>query len=438
MISLILRHETIAYPTLWLLVWACALWPIAALSGSDESIEWPQFRGSARSGISQETGLLKSWPTNGPALLWTYDRCGVGYSGVVISKGKVFTAGTHSNGTEVIALNLEGKRLWSAPNASGQWRVPKNKTSWASRFGGSRSTPTVWGNMVFHLGLLGRLVALELETGKEIWAVDFKERFNAEPNEWGYSESVIVDRGRLYCLPGGDKGCMVCLDAATGETIWLCNDIPDKKASNASATLIEIEGVRQVITMTSALIVGVGAEDGELLWHVPHSNHFKENCEVPQFVAGILYVSSGYKYGSEAYRVGRGEGGSWHAERMWHQKKADNLHGGPIILDGFIYAAGYDFRGGFCIDLQTGALKWEHRKGIARSSYTFAEGLLYRLGEDGVMAIERPKPDAYHLVSRFKIPSVKKPKSLTHPVVCGKRLYIRHQQRLYCYDVGAE
>src|SRR5688500_2155385 len=32
--------------------------------------EWPQWRGPNRDGISTETGLLDSWPKEGPPLLW--------------------------------------------------------------------------------------------------------------------------------------------------------------------------------------------------------------------------------------------------------------------------------------------------------------------------------------------------------------------------------
>ena len=33
--------------------------------------DWPQWRGQNRDGKSPETGLLKSWPKDGPAKLWT-------------------------------------------------------------------------------------------------------------------------------------------------------------------------------------------------------------------------------------------------------------------------------------------------------------------------------------------------------------------------------
>jgi outer membrane protein assembly factor BamB len=152
-------------------------------------------------------------------------------------------------------------------------------------------------------------------------------------------------------------------------------------------------------------------------------------------VDGILYVSPGYRHGSEGYRIARGDGDAWVVQQIWRTSHADNLHGGPIIRDGFVFAAGYDRRGAFCLDLKAGAFKWRH-KPIGRSSYTFADGLLHRLGEDGTMAFERFNPKMYEPVCSFRIPTARTSKCLTHPVVCGKRLYIRHQQNLYCYDTA--
>ncbi len=184
------------------------------------------------------------------------------------------------------------------------------------------------------------------------------EAFNGVRNEWGYAESVLVEGNRLYCLPGGKLGFLVCLAADTGKLVWACTEMPDTQASNSSAIAVEIEGVRQIITMTTVLIAGVNAADGKLLWQTRHANRFRENCETPQYANGILYVSSGYGHGSEGYRIRKTETGAWSAEQVWRLDQADNLHGGPIILDGCVYGAGYDRKGAFCIDLQSGKFKW--------------------------------------------------------------------------------
>ena len=51
--------------------------------------DWPQFRGSHMIGKSSETGLLKEWPENGPAELWSVPL-GSGYGGASIYGNEVF------------------------------------------------------------------------------------------------------------------------------------------------------------------------------------------------------------------------------------------------------------------------------------------------------------------------------------------------------------
>src|ERR671917_361098 len=65
--------------------------------------EWPQWRGANRDGISKETGLLRQWPEGGPALAWKAAGAGMGYSSVVVSKGRVYTLGLRGDKEYVIA-----------------------------------------------------------------------------------------------------------------------------------------------------------------------------------------------------------------------------------------------------------------------------------------------------------------------------------------------
>src|SRR5262245_55032863 len=71
--------------------------------------DWPQWRGPDRSGVSRETGLLKSWPKDGPKLLWTYKNAGLGFSSFAVVGGNIYTLGTRDDKDEVIiALDKEG------------------------------------------------------------------------------------------------------------------------------------------------------------------------------------------------------------------------------------------------------------------------------------------------------------------------------------------
>src|SRR5512140_2225416 len=102
---------------------------VAAASASQP--EWPQWRGPNRNGISEETGLLKEWPKDGPPLLWTATGCGIGFSSVTTKDGLIYTAGAvKDKGTFVLAFDLDGTLRWKTLNGSRQWQVPKDKSRW--------------------------------------------------------------------------------------------------------------------------------------------------------------------------------------------------------------------------------------------------------------------------------------------------------------------
>jgi outer membrane protein assembly factor BamB/Ca2+-binding EF-hand superfamily protein len=76
--------------------------------------DWPQWRGPRRDGISTDTGLLKEWPTEGPAVLWQIETVGVGYSSLVIKDGRIYTQGDLDGVEHVLCHNAKtGKRIWA-------------------------------------------------------------------------------------------------------------------------------------------------------------------------------------------------------------------------------------------------------------------------------------------------------------------------------------
>ena len=166
------------------------------------SASWPQHHGPQRTNISPETGLLKEWPADGPPLVWQVTKCGDGYSGVTIADGLIFTAGNFGKTEMVLAFDLHGQLQWKASSGP----------AWDSASPGSRCTPTYYEGAVYMLNPQGRLTALDARTGRVRWTVDLVERFAARWGVWGLSENLLIDKGKLYCMPGGEQGRVVALD----------------------------------------------------------------------------------------------------------------------------------------------------------------------------------------------------------------------------------
>src|SRR5688572_13745138 len=180
---------------------------------------WPQWRGPDRTDVSQETGLLKEWPKDGPQRLWLFEDAGLGYSSFSIANGKLFTMGAREDTEFLICLDPNtGTELWSARIGS---RLLQDRGD------GPRGTPTVDGDMVFALGGQGTLVGVAVENGEVRWHKTMSSLGGNKP-KWGYCESVLIDGPRVICTPGGKDGAIVSLNKSDGEVIWQATDVSDR------------------------------------------------------------------------------------------------------------------------------------------------------------------------------------------------------------------
>jgi len=383
---------------------------------------WPDFHGPGRENKSRETGLLREWPKEGPARLWKFGDCGVGYAGVTIAEGLAFTSGDFGDDEYVLALDLNGSLKWKARNGG----------AWKGAQAGARTVPTFHDGLLYQLNAHGLLAAFEAATGKPAWSVDFRERFGARVGTWGFTEHVIVEGDLLLCMPGGNKGRVAALDRKTGATVWANTEIQDR-AAYSSPVVVTHNGVRQFIALAHETVVGVEVRTGKLLWTHPHPSTCDQNVTQPLFHEGSVFVTSGHRGGGRVIRLGPD---SRTVKEAWFGTDLDNCHGGVILLDGCLYGSGCRLykRGLVCVDFATGKTMFNAQE-VGKVSVTWADGRLYCLGNDATMALVEITPRAAKIVSRFLPPWENKPPCLSHPVICGGRLYLRHLNELFAYDL---
>ncbi|MBT4484989.1 MAG: PQQ-like beta-propeller repeat protein [Candidatus Latescibacteria bacterium] len=396
---------------------------------AQEKSEWPYFHGMYRNNKSAETGLLKEWPENGPELLWTVSGLGSGFSTASIAKGYIFTAGRIGKQTYVFAYDMYGKLLWKKPNG-----FPSETTKAFGKSNiGSRSTPTYDDGIVYHLDEFIQLTAFDYKTGKKIWYLNLREIFDAELPDWGFSPSVLIEGDRLYCSPGGKKGFMVCLNKKDGKLIWVCRDIPGT-AGHSTPIFVEFGGYHQLINMSSNSVYGVDRKTGKLLWNSKFENRVSINVTDAIFHNGYVFISSGYGIGSELLKL-KASGERIVPETVWKSDLMDNHHGGVILHKGYLYGAGHDSRGWFCLDFMTGKQMWKSR---GKGSLFYADDMFYFLEEKGTMKLVKATHEKYDELSSFEVPEGGKGMYWAHPVVCGGRLYVRHADKLYVYDIKSK
>jgi len=398
---------------------------LAAAEFTLGAAEWPQFHGPRRDNVSTEAGLLEQWPPDGPKLLWTAKGIGHGFSSVAIAGGLIYITGNVGPDTVITALDLEGKTVWTAKHG------PADKHDRP----GTRSTPTIDGDRLYHENSYANVVCLEAKTGKAIWSVDLLKKLNGRSPNWGHAESPLVDGNKVICVPGGADAGLVALDKTTGETVWVCKDTTEKPGY-ASPIAIDFGGVRQYVTMMEKSVVGVRADTGKLLWRAPHVAFADETASTPIFHDRYIIVSTLPPGSAQCIELG-GEGDAIAAKRAWQTNALANHHGGVLLVDGYIYGSNVTGKW-VCLGLKTGQVMYTE-DGVGKGSLTCADGMLYTYSENGgTVGLVKATPDGHTVISRFRIPAGGQGPCWAHPVVCGGRLYLRHGDFLFCYELRAK
>jgi outer membrane protein assembly factor BamB len=393
--------------------------------------DWPQWRGPQRNGISNETGLLRTWPKDGPKLLWRLKDIGEGYSAPAVIGPRLYLLSNRGMDNEFVqALSVkDGKPLWTT--RIGKVGNPDQKPSYPM----ARSTPTVDGALLYALGSDGDLVCLETATGKLRWQKSLRQDFGGQPGIWAYSESPLIDGDVLIVTPGGAQATLVALNKKNGSVIWKCAVPGGDPAGYASAIVVQSAGRKQYVQFLDKGVVGVDAKTGRFLWRYAEPGKGPANMPTPIAHDDYVYAA--------ASRVGGGlvrlkpEADGVAAEQVYYTRGLPHSVGGAVLLGEYLY--GTSSEGLVAAEFTTGKVKWQAAS-IGSGAVLYADGHLYLHGENGDVALVEATPEAYREKGRFTPTDQPKhrdamEKAWAYPVVANGRLYIRDLGTLWCYDV---
>jgi outer membrane protein assembly factor BamB len=395
----------------------------ATTGWSSSDADWPQWRGADRTGISKETGLLKSWPAAGPAVAWSISGLGEGYGSLAIRGDQIFVQGVKGRDSVVFCLNrADGKTVWTqALGAKGN----------DSRGGGPRGTPTVDGDRVYVLSENGDLACLKIKDGAAVWRRNILKEFGGSNPNWLISESPLVEAGNLIVTPGGNEASIVALDKMTGKTVWASKELSDP-AGYSSCIAADVQGVRTIIGFTGRAGVGVRAADGKLMWRQEQAANRTANVTTPIIYDNKVFYTSNYGTGCQLLGL-KAQSGEVKAEEIYFNRDMQNHHGGVVLVGGYLY--GFSNAILTCMEFATGKTVWRDRS-VGKGTVTYADGNLYLLSENNVVGLAEASPEGYKEKGRFQIADQGWP-SWAHTVVCGGKLYVRNQGTLAAYDIKA-
>jgi outer membrane protein assembly factor BamB len=379
-----------------------------------------QWRGPNRDGVYPNETLLKKWPANGPMLLWSFNGLGEGYSSAAVTEDRVYMTGMIAGKGYLFAFDMKGKLLWKSHYGP----------EWDDGHPGARTTPTVVGNRIYLMSAEGICVCFDTN-GKKKWHVLLVEDFKARNLKWGLTESLLVDGDRVFCTPGGSGVMMVVLNRHTGKVIRKIKGNGEKSAY-CSPCIVKHGNLRLLLTMTGESLVGLNADTGDYLWKTPHTTRHDINPNTPLYHKGYIYTVSGYGSGGQLFKLSP-DGKK--INLVWKQKKLDSQMGAAMLVDGYIYGSGHRNRGWHCLDWKTGNVRFTAKEVGNKGNIIFSNGLLYCYGENGEVALIKPNPGKFEVISSFEIEVGSGP-HWSHPVIKNGRLYIRHGEVIMVYDIA--
>lgn len=399
--------------------------------------DWPQYHGADSNRISTGTIGSPKWAASGPKQLWKTDT-NTGFSSFVVAEDKAFTAVRRElEGIEhetIVALNADtGKEIWAHPmgltryDGGGNSGAPDNKGG-----DGPRSTPGFSEGHVYAIDGALNVTCINATDGKEVWTHSLAKEFEGKNIKWMNAASPLIEGDAVYAVGGGEGQAIVCFDKKTGDVRWKKHDYTMTHASPIAAT---IHGQRQIIVFAREGLVSVDPTSGDELWFFKYP--FKTStAAAPVVWEDIVYCSAGYGVGGGACKIVKSANG-FEAEELWRKdKELQNHWSTPVCKDGYLYGM-FSFKkygkGPMkCVDIRTGEEKWSH-DGYGPGNVILVGNHVVALSDKGEVVLVKVSADSYQEVSRA---DVLDGKCWSSPVFADGRVYARSTKEGVCLDLN--
>ncbi|MBX9582531.1 MAG: PQQ-like beta-propeller repeat protein [Gemmataceae bacterium] len=406
---------------------------VLAFSCTLSAADWPQWRGPNRDGVAPGVKLPDPWPDKPPEPKWKA-AVGLGHSGPSIAGGRVFIMGLVEGNERCLALDADtGKELWKVEYPE-PFEAPDPTAG-----KGPGATPTVDRDRVYMFGLGGQLHCLEVATGQVLWKHDCpKEYWGVKKgplgdDAWfppcGATASPLADGDTVIVNVGGAKaGAFTAFDRKSGEIVWKALD---DRSSYASPVVRSPGGVEQLICFTGTRMVGLRHADRELLWEVPFPARFEQTIVSPVVWEDLVLVAGEGK-ATTAVRL-KGDGSTVTKEEAWKNDDLKTYLTTPVAHGDHLF--GHDMRTGkvVCVKMATGETAWTSARVPGKyHSLVLAGGALLVLNSEGELFVFKADPKECVQLGKW---TFAEKGTWGHLAVAGGRLYVKGKENLFCYEL---
>ncbi len=369
--------------------------------GVVDAADWPWLFGPRRDNTSEQKGLLRTWPQEGPKVLWAVSL-GAGFGGPAVSGGNVYLLDRDEKvGDTLRVLELaSGKELWTfAYDAPGSFM-----------FAGSRTTPTVDGDHVYTVGPMGDLHAISTKTRKPAWRTNIWKDFGggAELPRWAIVQNPVIYGDLLIVAPQTSEAGVVAYEKLTGALKWKSaplSGIP----GYVTPSIVKVGGEDHLVMITAAAGRGRSARDGSVNGLDPRSGtvlwtYTNWQCiiPVPQAVdagQGRLLITGAYGAGTAMLQVDKKGDGTYAVSELFKNPDFGSHTQPPVLHDGHFYSH-YTINersDGLVAMSMDGRVKWKtgQQPPFVRGGSILADGLLLMTDGNTKLYLVEPSPAGF-------------------------------------------
>jgi outer membrane protein assembly factor BamB len=380
--------------------------------------EWSQWRGPNRDGVTPFTEP-KAWPEK-LTTQWKVP-VGEGYASPIFAGGKILQFARQ--GDDEVAMSIDpasGKILWRQ-----SYPAPFQPVQSAARHGkGPKSTPLYHDGKLYTFGISGILSCFDAATGKVEWRKEYAKDFKATWPQFGTSMSPVAGDGLIVALVGtNDDGAIVAYEAKSGTQKWIWKgDGP----AYASPVIVEMGGVKQVVTLTQKYAVGLSLAAGELLWHIDFPGRSGMNIPTPLRFGQRLILAG--DPGTMLLQVNK-QGDSWTTEKAWQITELTMRFSSPVQKGNLIF--GFSNRNSgifFCVDAASGKTLWTSDPRQGDNAVVMISGeLLFLLKDSGELIVARASGNGFEPLHRYQVADSA---TYANPLMLAKGMMIKDNTTL--------
>jgi outer membrane protein assembly factor BamB len=290
--------------------------------------DWPQFRGPAGIGSTDEKDLPLSWNAKtGEGIAWKapLPKAHNAWSSPIVCAGRVFVtvAQVEPVSHHVLCFDAkDGRPLWDTTVDPGPWILKD------LRGGYGAPTPCSDGTRVFVVFGSAVIAALDFD-GKIAWRRDlenyaFDVALGASPVLFG--ETVILD-----CDQTGKTSSIVAFDKATGATRWEVKR-PEMGFTHGTPVIAKVDGRAQMFVAASSALQGIDPASGKVLWWCKAPG----DAASPVFDGNVVYSDSG-RGGKGVCVDPRGMGDVSGTHLRWTYPQIPEGLSSPVMAAGLVW-----------------------------------------------------------------------------------------------------